>query len=253
MPRSRLTLARGGQHTVRHKRIILALGGEVAHRAVAGDEHGFAAQGPEFLGDGVNEVGVVAPRKVCPADGALEQHIADNRQLGGGVMKDNMARRMARTMDDIEYERADGHLVAVRQPAIGREGVGAGDAVSSAFGGGLVDPELVVWVRAFDGHTQIGGEHAGHAAMIDMAMGDEQFFDGDALFGGHGFEALKVAAGVCERAAHGFGAPDQRAILLQRGHGQDDGLEGRRCGLKASHGRTLTPRPFFFQPISLKA
>ncbi len=93
--------------------------------------------------------------------------------------------------------------------------------------GRLVDPEFVIRVRPFDRHAQPFGEHAGQPAMIDMAMGDEQFLDGHAMLLRHRHQPVDIATRIGKGAAHGFRAPQQGAILLERGDGHDDGLERR--------------------------
>jgi hypothetical protein len=58
-----------------------------------------------------------------------------------------------------------------------------------------------------------------------MTMGKEDFLDSDALLRCGILQLIKVAAWISEGAAHGFGAPDQAAILLQRCDGNDGGFE----------------------------
>src|SRR3546814_7099555 len=74
---------------------------------------------------------MIAHREVGAADGTLEQHVADDGELAGGVVEDDMARRVAGAMIDVEREVADRHLVAVLQPAVGFEAF-AVDAISRA-------------------------------------------------------------------------------------------------------------------------
>src|SRR3546814_4082073 len=85
---------------------------------------------------------MIAHREVGAADGTLEQHVADDGELAGGVVEDDMARRVAGAMIDVEREVADRHLVAVLQPAVGFEAF-AVDAISRAVLAQPVDPEAV--------------------------------------------------------------------------------------------------------------
>jgi hypothetical protein len=71
--------------------------------------------------------------------------------------------------------------------------------------------------------------------MIDMTMGDEQFFDGHAMLLRHRHQLVDIATRIGKSAAHGFRAPQQGAILLQRGDGHDDGLERRGGSVHAPH------------------
>ena len=59
-----------------------------------------------------------------------------------------------------------------------------------------VDPESVLLVRAFDRHADLLGENAGAAAMIDMAVGEQDLLDRDAGLARSGLEARQVAAGI---------------------------------------------------------
>ena len=91
-----------------------------------------------------------------------------------------MAGRVAGAMADVEGEVADGHRVAIDQPAIGLERL-AGDAVFGAVLGQPVDPEQIVLVRALDRHAQLGGEDAGRSAMVDMAVGEQDLLERHAM------------------------------------------------------------------------
>jgi class 3 adenylate cyclase len=81
-------------------------------------------------------------------------------------------------MDHIELHLAHGHRIAIIQPAIRFEHFAA-NAPALAIFIQPRNPEPVRFMRAFNGHAQFLGEHAGNAAVIDVAVGDEQFFDGD--------------------------------------------------------------------------
>ena len=65
--------------------------------------------------------------------------------------------------------------------------------------------------------------------MIDMAVGDEQFLDSHAMLLRHRQQPVDIAARIGKGAAHSLGAPEQGAILLQRGDRDDDRLERWRC------------------------
>jgi hypothetical protein len=105
----------------------------------------------------------------------------------------------------------------------------ANDAVLRPVLAQLLDPEAVVLVRAFDRNAKLLGENAGTAAMVDVAVGQQDFLDRDARLRGRRLEPRQVAARVDERAAHRRGAPQQGAILLQRRHRDYRGLERRLC------------------------
>src|SRR3546814_15349647 len=77
------------------------------------------------LRDRREELLVIAAREVGAADRALEQYVADDRELRWLVVKDDMPRRVPRTVDDVEGQRADRHRVAVVQPAVRLERLAA--------------------------------------------------------------------------------------------------------------------------------
>jgi hypothetical protein len=77
--------------------------------------------------------------------------------------------------------------------------------------------------------------------MIDMAVGDEQFLDGHAILGGDLLQSIEIAARIGEGAAHGFRAPYQGAILLERRDRHDDGLQGRLGCHAAISGESAGP------------
>src|SRR3546814_12650061 len=84
------------------------------------------------------------------------------------MMKDDMPRRVPRTVDDIDLEIADRHRIAVDQPAIGLERF-ADHAATRAILRDLLDPEPVVLVRPLDRHAPFLREHPRLPAMVPMA------------------------------------------------------------------------------------
>ena len=208
---------------------------------MAGHERRFIAQRPQLGGNGFHQIVEIALGEISAADAALKQHIAHNGELRWRVVKHDMAGRVAGAVIDIQHQLAHRHLVAIVQPSVGRERLGAGHAVSGALRGVHVDPELVIGVGALDRHAQIARQHRGEAAMIDMAVGDEQFLDGHAIVGGDLLQPIEIAARIGEGAAHGFRAPYQGAILLERRDRHDDGLQGRLGCHAAISGESAGP------------
>src|SRR3546814_20753463 len=84
------------------------------------------------LRDRREELLVIAAREVGAADRALEQYVADDRELRWLVVKDDMPRRVPRTVEDVEGQRADRHRVTVVQPAVRRERTAASPHTSAA-------------------------------------------------------------------------------------------------------------------------
>jgi hypothetical protein len=80
-------------------------------------------------------------------------------------------------------------------------------------------------VRAFDLHPELVGEDLGRAAMIDMAVGEQDLLDLDVVLLRRRLQPVEVAAGIGEGAEHRLRAPQEAAILLQRGHRDDGGFQ----------------------------
>ena len=122
-------------------------------------------QREELLVNGIDELLVVAARKIGAADRTLEQHVADDQKLRGFVIEDHMPGRMSGAVKDVQFQLAHRHGIAVVEPAIRRKGTGARHAEALALLAGLVDPELVFRVRSLDRQRQLFGKHAGHASV----------------------------------------------------------------------------------------
>jgi len=102
------------------------------------------------------------------------------------------------------------------------------------------DPETVGLVGPFDRYAKLLGEDLRRAAMINVAVGEQDLLDRHPRLRFRRAQPREIAAGIGEGAAHRLCAPDQAAILLQRRH-RDDGDPERRF----AHGRAYrlsTPR-----------
>ena len=185
---------------------------------------------------------MIAHRKIGAPDRALKQDIADHGNMRRRVVENDMAGGVARAMIDVEREIADGNLLAIGQPAVGLEYL-AVDAVAAAIILEAADPETVGFMRPFDGHAEFLRQRSRFAAMVDMAVGDENLLDGDAVLCRRCFEFGQVAAGIDERAAHGLRAPEQRAILLERRHRNDRGAKGGGIGHRVASDFCVTRCP----------
>jgi hypothetical protein len=225
----RIGLSAYRKHAVRDIGVGRAFMGEGRHRAVAGYEIGLAAQGPEPCHDSIEQILMIAHREISASDRSLKQDIANHCHVGGRVVENDVAGGVAGAVIDVQCKVADGHLFAIGQPAVGLENL-AVDAVSPPVILKAADPEAVGFVRPFDGNAEFGRQRPRFAAMVDMTVGDQDFLDGDAVLGGGGLELGQVTAGINERAAHGGGAPEQSAILLEWRHRDDRGAQGGGVG-----------------------
>ena len=87
-----------------------------------------------------------------------------------------MARRVAGTVIDIEFELADSHLVAIFEPAVRLEAVTL-HAKLCALSVKLINPEAVFLLRTFERDAFFLRQLPGHTAVIEMPVGDEHLFE----------------------------------------------------------------------------
>ena len=137
-----LGLFRRGEHAIAHIWVARALVREGRHRAVPRHECRLAAEGPETCDDRVEQLLVVAERKVGAPDRTLKQHVADHRHPRRSVVEDDVTRRMTGAVIDVERQPPDRHRVAIDQPSIGLEHA-AGHAIAPAVILQPGDPEAV--------------------------------------------------------------------------------------------------------------
>lgn len=95
---------------------------------MSGHEVHVVAKRPQPAGDQLDKLLVIALGKIGAADGAGEEHVADEGDLGVLVEEHNMAWRMSRTVADAEFGVSDLHRVAVLEPAVGRAVLGIAEA-----------------------------------------------------------------------------------------------------------------------------
>src|SRR5690606_25341545 len=141
----------------------------------------------------------------------------------------HMAGRMAGAVEDLQGFIADGDGVAFLEPAIRLEGHAGFEAEElTLFGAQLFQPEALGLVRALDLDAQLRRQRGSLAAMVEVAVGDENLLDGDALAFRDFKDALKVAARIDDGASHGLLVPDQGAVLLKAGNGNNLEFHGVR-------------------------
>src|SRR6185503_7185442 len=123
----------------------------------------------------------------------------DQRQIRVRMVEDDMARRVAGTVPNVERELADSDLIAVDQPARRLERA-ADHSVARTVLAEPLDPETVVLVRALDRDAELLREDSGAAAMVDMAVGEQDLLDRHAGLLRSRLEPREVAAGIDEGA-----------------------------------------------------
>ena len=88
------------------------------HRSMPGHKARFVAHWPQAPSDRVEELLVVSAGEIGPPDRPQEQHVTDQRQLRFGVMEDDVARRVARAVANVEHKLSDRDRIAINQVAI---------------------------------------------------------------------------------------------------------------------------------------
>jgi len=205
------------------ERVAAALLAEGGFRTMAGDEDRVVAHGPQPLSDGVHQLRMVAAGKVGAADGAGEEHVAHQGQLARAVEEDHVARGVAGAVQHLQGLAPHLHAVAALEPAVRGEAAHVGEAEHFGLLGHAVDPEPVVHVGPFHRNGQLGRQFGDAAGMVDVAVGHQDLFQGDAVLLGRGQDAGQVAPRVHRGSPHGLGAPQQGAVLFE-GSDRDDGV-----------------------------
>src|SRR5690606_29393781 len=222
--------AGSGERVVPDEGIVGALLAEGGHRPVARHEGDVVAQRPELVADRVDQVRMVAARKVRPADRAVEQDVAHDREPRLPMEEHDMAGRVARAMDDLERLFAEIHRVAVLEPAIGLEGVEARKAEALALLGKLRDPEGVLALRPLDRHRVTAGELGRLSAMVDVPVRQQDLLDAGPELLERGIYAVEIAPRVHHGGPAARLAEEDGAVLRERGHGNDHQLHGMPWG-----------------------
>jgi hypothetical protein len=179
---------------------------------------------------------VVAAWKIRAPDGACEQHVADDREARGAIEEHDMPWGVTGAVLHFELDLADGDDVAIVQPARRDETFAVTKAVVAGVLRDQVDPELVAFMRAFDRQMAAARELGRRRGMIDMGMGQQDLLEGQAFFLDHGQHFVEIPAGIDDGGAARPLAPDDGAVLLERGDGNDGDLHGLRM-ITSRHAR----------------
>ena len=92
-----------------------------------------------------------------------------------------------------------------------------------------LQPEAIRLVRPLDRHAEIVRQPLGAPRVIDMAMRQQDLLDRHARLFDRRHDPRQVAARIDHRRLHRRGAPEERAVLLDRRDGHDRSAEGRIC------------------------
>ncbi len=91
------------------------------HGAVAWNKGYVVIQGQQLVLDGLNQGVVIPLGEIGAADGAVEQYIAHDHQLGFRLIEHHMAGGVSRAVAYFEAGFPHGDAVTLFQPAVGGE------------------------------------------------------------------------------------------------------------------------------------
>lgn len=188
---------------------------------MAGDERDVVPQRKQPLPDRGDQRIVIAPGKIGPADTSLEENIADERGGGLPMEKDDVPRRVAGTVDNVEAQIADRNRVAIGKPLVGLEGFGGRKTEHGCLLRKQVEPEAVVAMRPDNGDLVHRRQFRRRSYMIQVTMGEQDLielhllpFDGVA-------QTVDFAARVDQCGPAGTFTPEEGAVLLEWRDGKD--------------------------------
>ena len=171
------------------------------------------------MGDAGYELGVVALGKVAAAYGACKEYVAYKGVGDCWGVVDDVPWGVPGAVVYLQGFLPDLYGVAIGKPARGGEGVrGCKAVVGCDLGQGLY-PELVGCVRADDGDVFLLCQLGCAAAVVYMAVGDEDLLQRNALLLRKLCDAFQLAARVYYGALHGLVAPDDGGVLGKCGDG----------------------------------
>ena len=144
----------------------------------------------------------------------------------GAVEEDHMARRMAGAVQHLEDMRAEGDGLAFLEIAIRHQiAHGAHHVEACRRGFDIGEQHRIVLVRADHRDPQRLAQLVGAAGMVDMAVGNPDLLQRDAVFADDLQDHLDVTAGVDDDALLAVHIEENRAVLLEGGDGDDPGLQ----------------------------
>src|SRR5438045_1559539 len=97
---------------------------------------------------------MISARNVAAADRAAEQHAAHEGKALLRIEQHHASRRMPRAMQHLECKIIDADLVALIEPAVGRDVAGPGDSEAAAALGEMLEQKQVGAMRALDRNAQ---------------------------------------------------------------------------------------------------
>ena len=138
----------------------------------------------------------------------------------GGEVETDAAFGVAGGVEDGAGEAGDGDEFAIFEGVVGGGDGGGGDAEPAGLNVHHFDQREIVLVVE-DGSAGELLEAMGARDVVDVRVGDDDFFDGEAVGGEDGDDARNVVAGVNYDGFVGGLISEDRAVALQRADGED--------------------------------
>ena len=138
----------------------------------------------------------------------------------GGEVETDAAFGVAGGMEDGAREAGDGDEFAVLEGVVGGGDGGGGDAKPAGLNVHHFDQREIVLVVE-DGSAGELLEAMGAGDVVDVGVGDDDFFDGEAVGGEDGDDARNVVAWVNDNGFVGGLVSKDGAVALQRTDGED--------------------------------
>ena len=174
------------------------------------------AERPELLANGADQRRIVTAWQVRTPNRTLKQDIADDSQAALRMEENHMTGGVTGAMPNLKLNIAENDRIALLQPAIGHKRPGFQKAVLLGAHGQQIEPKPVFLVWTFDRYFQPISKFPHTADMIDVSMGDQNFFDIDLHLVRRAENPVEIAARVHDCRPAGFLATQQRAVLGER-------------------------------------
>jgi hypothetical protein len=187
---------------------------------VAGDDRRVVWQGKKTLMDRTEKLAGVAAGQVGAADGAGEERVSGEEEGLGGDVETDAAFSVAGGVEDGAGEAGNGDELAVLEGVVGGGDGGGGDAEPAGLNVHHFDQGEIVLVVE-DGSAGELLEAMGSGDVVDVGVGDDDFFDGEAVGGEDGDDVRNVIAWVNYDGFAGVLISKDGAVALQRTDGED--------------------------------
>ncbi len=198
---------------------------------MAGDDGGVIGQGEKTLVDGAEKLAGVAAGQVGSADRAGEEGVPGEEERLSGDVETDAAFGVAGGMKDGAGEASDGDEFAIFEGVVGGRDGGGGDAEPAGLNVHHFDQREIVLVVEDGGAGELL-EAMGAGDVVDVSVGDDDFFDSEAVGGEDGDDARDVVAWINDNGFVGGLVSKDGAVALQRTDGEDL-VDHKYSGLRA--------------------